>query len=107
MDAVTAIVACSPAFFARAFEAIVEAGEEAGIASALARELVVGAFSGTAAALTASDGDGSALIEKVTSEAGSTEAGLEVIDAAGADQAYKSAVEAAIERCRDIGGADS
>ena len=81
-DAATAVMGCSPAYFALAAEAIADAGAADGLDPELARELVVETAAGTAELLRRHD---PADVRKaVASPGGSTEAGLEALDREGA-----------------------
>jgi pyrroline-5-carboxylate reductase len=97
-DAATAVMGCAPAFLAVAIEAIAEAGAAAGLAPQLAQELVVRTAAGTAELL--ADRSPAELRRAVASPGGSTEAGLDALEAEGAGRAFEAAVEAALERMR-------
>jgi pyrroline-5-carboxylate reductase len=97
-DAATAIMGCAPAYLALAVEALADAGAQAGLDPALARELVVETTAGTAELLRRHD---PADVRKaVASPGGSTEAGLEALDRENARAAFEAAVEASLERMR-------
>jgi pyrroline-5-carboxylate reductase len=97
-DLATALMGCSPAYFALAAEALVDAGVGAGMDEELAERLVVGAAAGTGSLMrTRSPAD---LRVAVTSPGGSTEAGLEALDREGARSAFEAAVRASLERMR-------
>lgn len=97
-DAATAVMGCAPAYLALAVEAIADAGAEDGLDPELARELVVETTAGTAELLHVRH---PADVRKaVASPGGSTEAGLEALDRAGARQAFEAAVRASLERMR-------
>jgi pyrroline-5-carboxylate reductase len=97
-DAATAVMGCSPAYFALAAEAIAEAGANDGLDPGLARELVADTALGTAELLRRQDP--ARLREAVASPGGATEAGLQALDREGARQAFTAAVEASLERMR-------
>jgi len=97
-DAATAVMGCSPAYFALAVEALAEAGAEAGLDGELARELVVETLVGTGELLRRRDPLD--LRDSVASPGGSTEAGLEALDREGAAEAFAAAVRASLERMR-------
>jgi pyrroline-5-carboxylate reductase len=95
-DAATAVMGCAPAYLALAVEALADAGADAGLDPELARELVVETTAGTAELLRIrhpADVRGA-----VASPGGSTEAGLEALDAEGAREAFEAAVRASLER---------
>jgi pyrroline-5-carboxylate reductase len=97
-DAATAIMGCSPAYLALAVEALANAGTAAGLDPELALELVVEANAGTAELLR--NRPPASLREAVASPGGSTEAGLQALEAAGARRAFEAAVEASLKRMR-------
>jgi pyrroline-5-carboxylate reductase len=97
-DAATAVMGCSPAYFALVAEAIAEAGARDGLDPGLARELVADTALGTAELLRRRD---PAEVRKaVASPGGATEAGLQALDREGAREAFAAAVEASLERMR-------
>lgn len=97
-DAATAVMGCSPAYFALAAEAIAAAGVKDGLDPELARELVADTAVGTAELLRRHD---PAEIRKaVASQGGATEAGLQALDREGAREAFEAAVVASLERMR-------
>jgi len=97
-DAATAVMGCAPAYLALAVEAIADAGAADGLDEDLARELVVETAVGTAELLRARHP--ADVRRAVASPGGSTEAGLEALDAGGARQAFAAAVEASLRRMR-------
>jgi pyrroline-5-carboxylate reductase len=97
-DGATAVMGCAPAYLALAVEAIADAGAADGLDPELARELVVETAVGTAELLRRHDP--AALRQAVASPGGSTEAGLEALEGAGARRAFEAAVEASLERMR-------
>ena len=97
-DAATAVMGCSPAYFALAAEAIAEAGVRDGLDPDLARELVADTALGTAELLRRHDP--AEIRRAVASPGGATEAGLEALDREGAREAFASAVVASLERMR-------
>ncbi len=97
-DVATAVMGCSPAYFALAVEALAEAGAEAGLDGELARELVVETLVGTGELLRKRDPLD--VRDSVASPGGSTEAGLEALGSEGAAEAFAAAVRASLERMR-------
>lgn len=97
-DAATAVIGCSPAYFALAVEALAAAGADAGLDGELARELAAETLAGTGELLRRRDP--LELRDAVASPGGSTEAGLEALDREGAAQAFAAAVRASLERMR-------
>jgi pyrroline-5-carboxylate reductase len=97
-DVATAVMACSPAYFALAAEALVQAGADAGLDEKLAEKLVVEAAAGTGLLMRIRRP--ADVRVSVTSPGGSTEAGLDVLDREGARLAFQAAVRASLERMR-------
>lgn len=97
-DLATALMGCSPAYFALVAEALADAGVSAGLDEKLAEKLVVEAAAGTGALMrTRRPAD---VRIAVTSPGGSTEAGLEALEREGARQAFEAAVRASLERMK-------
>lgn len=97
-DAATAVMGCSPAYFALAAEAIADAGVQDGLDPQLAHQLVVETAVGTAELLRRHDP--AELRRAVASPGGATEAGLQALDREGARAAFEAAVRASLERMR-------
>ncbi len=97
-DLATALMGCSPAYFALVAEALVVAGIEAGLGEGLAEKLVVEAAAGTGALMRIRHP--ADLRVAVTSPGGSTEAGLEALEREGAREAFAAAVRASLDRMR-------
>lgn len=97
-DAATAVMGCSPAYFALAAEAIAEAGAKDGLDPDLARELVAETAVGTAELLR--HRDPAEIRKAVASPGGATEAGLDALNREGAREAFAAAVVASLERMR-------
>jgi pyrroline-5-carboxylate reductase len=97
-DVATAVMACSPAYFALVAEALVEAGVGEGLAEELVEKLVVEAAAGAGSLMRVRQPAHVRI--SVTSPGGSTEAGLEALDRKGAREAFVAAVRASLERMR-------
>ena len=97
-DAATAVMGCAPAYLALAVEAIAAAGAEDGLDPQFSRDLVIETTAGTAELLRLRHP--ADVRAAVASEGGSTEAGLEALDAHGAQAAFAAAVQASLERMR-------
>jgi len=97
-DVATAVMACSPAYFALVAEALADAGASAGLDEKLAEKLVVEAAAGTGSLMQIRRP--ADLRISVTSPGGSTEAGLDALDQEGAREAFAAAVRASLERMR-------
>lgn len=97
-DVATALMGCSPAYFALVAEGLVEAGVDAGLEGKLAEKLVVEAAAGAGSLMRIRHP--AELRVAVTSPGGSTEAGLEALEREGAKEAFEAAVRASLERMR-------
>lgn len=98
LDPATAIMGCSPAYFALVAETLIDAGVNEGIDPQTSQELVAAAIAGTAALL--ADRDPLSLRRSVASPGGSTEAGLNALEKASAQGAFADAVSASLKRMR-------
>jgi pyrroline-5-carboxylate reductase len=97
-DVATAVMACSPAYFAFVAEALASAGASAGLDEELVEKLVVEAAAGTGSLMRIRRP--ADVRVSVTSPGGSTEAGLEALERDGARKAFKAAVLSSLERMR-------
>jgi len=98
LDVATAVMSCTPAYFADIAGVLVAAGEAHGLEPPVARRLVAETLAGTGALLAARDPD--AVRGAVATPGGITERGLEVPSAAGVPEALRSAVDTTMERMR-------
>jgi len=96
LDPATAIMGCSGAYLALACGALAEAGAEAGIEPGLARKMVAETAWGTGELLLTHEPR--TLAKAIASPGGSTEAGIDALEAAGGPDAFKLAVVASLER---------
>ncbi len=97
-DVATALMGCSPAYFALVAEALIEAGVSAGLDEKLVEKLVVEAAAGSGSLMRGRRPTD--IRVAVTSPGGSTEAGLEALEREGAKEAFRAAVRASLERMR-------
>ncbi|MGZ4672599.1 MAG: pyrroline-5-carboxylate reductase [Ilumatobacteraceae bacterium] len=102
LDAVTGLTGSGPAYLFLVAEALIDAGVLAGltrpVSDALVRQLFVGS-----AAMLAEGGDPSALRAMVTSPAGTTAAGVRVLEEHATRSAFLEAVLAATRRSEELG----
>jgi pyrroline-5-carboxylate reductase len=100
MNAATAIMSSSPAYISLVAEALAGAGAREGLDERVAQTIVTEAIAGTAELL--AERDTLSVRRSVTSPAGATAAGLAALDRAGVRAAFEEAVQAAIERMREL-----
>jgi len=103
LDAVTALTGSGPAYLFLVAESLIDAGVAAGLSRPLATDLTTQLLVGSAALL-ADRGDPAALRAMVTSPAGTTAAGLHVLESRAMRAAFVDAVLAAAARSRELGG---
>jgi pyrroline-5-carboxylate reductase len=103
LDAVTGLSGSGPAYVFLLAEALIDAGVLAGLTRPVAESLVVQLLVGSAALLAESGQSPAALRAQVTSPAGTTAAGLQVLERAGVRAAFVDAVASATERSRQLG----
>jgi len=103
LDAVTGLSGSGPAYVFLMVEALIEAGEEVGLAAEVSRELVLGTLLGSARLLIETGDTPRALRAAVTSPGGTTAAGIAVLEGAGMPQAVVDAVVAATTRATELG----
>lgn len=102
IDAATAVAGSGPAYVHAFTRALASAGVQSGLSADEAIRLARGAVRSAAAA--SLDEDLNALIARIASPGGTTEAGLAAAAEAGLDQAARAAVEAALKRARELSG---
>jgi pyrroline-5-carboxylate reductase len=104
-DAVTGLSGSGPAFVYLMMEALSDGGLAAGLPRKLALELTIQTVAGAAGMAAATKQHPSLLREMVASPAGTTIAGLAVLETAAVRSAFMNAVKAAAARSREIAGA--
>lgn len=102
MDAVTAVSGSGPAYFALLAEAMIEAGILLGLAREVSTLLVVQTMLGTAKLLRDEKMHPVELRELVTSPGGTTIRAIQELERAGVRAAFLNAIEAAMERSREL-----
>jgi len=103
---VTALAGSGPAFTMRFVDALAKAGETLGFSRAQALDLAARTVEGAAALMLADATDPETLARQVTSRGGTTEAGLDVLDADGAlDRLVAETLEAARRRSLEMAAA--
>jgi pyrroline-5-carboxylate reductase len=102
MDAVTAISGSGPAYFALLAEAMIEAGLLLSLSREISTQLVVQTMLGTAKQLRDVRMHPVELREAVTSPGGTTIAAIRELESAGVRAAFLNAIQAAMERSREL-----
>jgi pyrroline-5-carboxylate reductase len=102
MDAVTAVSGSGPAYFALLAEAMIEAGILLGLGRDVSTQLVVQTMFGTAKLLRDEHMHPVELREKVTSPGGTTIRAVRELEQAGVRAAFLNAIQAAMERSREL-----
>jgi pyrroline-5-carboxylate reductase len=102
MDAVTAVSGSGPAYFALLAEAMVEAGILLGLSREISTQLVVQTMLGTAKLLRDEHMHPVELREAVTSPGGTTIRAIRELENAGVRAAFLNAIQAAMERSREL-----
>ncbi len=103
LDAVTALTGSGPAYLFLVAEALIDAGVAAGLPRPLAERMTTQLFVGSSALL-AERGDPASLRAMVTSPAGTTAAGVAVLEDRAVRAAFAAAVAAAAARSVELGG---
>jgi pyrroline-5-carboxylate reductase len=107
MDAVTAVSGSGPAYFALLAEAMIEAGILLGLAREISTQLVVQTMLGTAKQLRDEKMHPVELREMVTSPGGTTIAAIRELERAGVRAAFLNAIQAAMDRSRELAAGES
>jgi pyrroline-5-carboxylate reductase len=102
LDAVTGLSGSGPAYVFLVAEALIEAGVLAGLPRDVSRDLTVATLLGSARLLDETGEDPAALRAAVTSPAGTTAAGLRVLEDRATRAAFIAAVAAAADRSRQL-----
>jgi pyrroline-5-carboxylate reductase len=102
MDAVTAVSGSGPAYFALLAEAMIEAGILLGLGRETSTQLVVQTMLGTAHLLRDEKIHPVELREAVTSPGGTTIQAIRELEQAGVRAAFLNAIQAAMERSREL-----
>src|SRR4249920_1746990 len=106
MDAVTAVSGSGPAYFALLAEAMIEAGILLGLSREVSTQLVVQTMLGTAKLLRDEQMHPVELREAVTSPGGTTIRAIHELEQAGVRAAFLNAINAAMERSKELAAGD-
>lgn len=104
LDMVTAVSGSGPGYVMLIVEAMIDAAVLIGLRRDQAREMVLQTVAGAARYAQLTGEHPAALRDAVTSPAGTTAAGLQRLEEAGVRAAFSSAIVAAWERSRALGG---
>ncbi len=104
MDAVTGLSGSGPAYCFLMIEALADAGVQMGLPREMSLRLAAQTMLGSALLCLQGDKHPAQLKDMVTSPAGTTAAGLKVLDEGKIRATLISAVEAATKRSRELGG---
>jgi pyrroline-5-carboxylate reductase len=107
MDAITAVSGSGPAYFALLAEAMIEAGILLGLSREISTTLVVQTMFGTAKQLRDERMHPVELREAVTSPGGTTIAAIRELEQAGVRAAFLNAIQAAMDRARELAEGDA
>jgi pyrroline-5-carboxylate reductase len=102
MDGVTAVSGSGPAYYALIAEAMIEAGLLLGLSREVTTQLVVQTMLGTAKLLRDEHVHPVELREAVTSPGGTTIRAIRELESAGVRAAFLNAIQAAMERSREL-----
>ncbi|MBI4412704.1 MAG: pyrroline-5-carboxylate reductase [Deltaproteobacteria bacterium] len=102
LDAVTGLSGSGPAFVYRFAEALQKGGIKAGLPRHLSQELAVQTVLGAATLLAESGEEPDALVKKVASKGGTTEAGLKFLQRKKFERIVQQCVVAATQRARQL-----
>jgi pyrroline-5-carboxylate reductase len=106
MDAVTAVSGSGPAYFALVAESMIEAGILLGLSREISTQLVVQSMFGTAKLLRDEKIHPVELRENVTSPGGTTIRAIRELERAGVRAAFLNAIQAGMERSRELDEAE-
>jgi len=99
---VTAVSGSGPAYFFLTIEMLAEAAVEAGLPPRIAHRLATQTALGAGKLVMESKDDAGTLRQRVTSEGGTTEQALKILESGHIRDLYRRAVQAAIERGREL-----
>jgi pyrroline-5-carboxylate reductase len=106
MDAITAVSGSGPAYYALLAEAMIEAGLLLGLSREVSTKLVVQTMLGTARLLRDESIHPVELREAVTSPGGTTIRAIRELEIAGVRAAFLNAINAAMERSKELARGD-
>jgi pyrroline-5-carboxylate reductase len=102
MDVVTAVSGSGPAYFFLTIEILAEAATRAGLPSRIAHRLATQTAQGAGRLVMESKDDAATLRQRVTSEGGTTEQALNILQSGHIRELYQRAVDAAVARGQEL-----
>ena len=102
MDLCTAISGCGPAYVAELINHLSRAGHDLGLDKSLSYQLALNTVIGTSCLLEQTNVDACDLSKQVAVEGGVTRAALDAMDESGMYFAYRSGVEAAVKKSKEL-----
>ena len=102
LDAVTGLSASGPAFVAMFVEGLIDAGVRVGLARDVATTLTLQTVLGTAKMMQSTGRHPALMKEMVTSPGGTTIRAIRELERAGVRAAFLNAIQAAMERSREL-----
>lgn len=106
IDAVTAISGSGPAYFFYLMEAMIEAGENIGLAPDVARRLALQTAKGAATLALKESAEPKELRRRVTSPGGTTEAAINTFENQGVKQSIQAGIIAARQKAIELASSD-
>jgi len=103
LDAVTGLSGSGPAYIYYLIEAMENSADEIGLDKQIAQELIVQTLIGAAEMVKNSSKSPEQLRREVTSPGGTTEAGIQVLQEYGVQQAFIACIKAAAEQSKKLG----
>lgn len=105
LDAVTGLSGSGPAYIYYLIEAMENSAVEIGLEKQIAKQLIVQTLIGAAEMVKSSAKPPEQLRREVTSPGGTTEAGVQILEANGVQQAFISCIKAAATQSKKMGDA--
>ncbi|WP_066385228.1 pyrroline-5-carboxylate reductase [Neobacillus mesonae] len=105
LDAVTGLSGSGPAYIYYLIEAMEKSAVEIGLEKQIAKQLIVQTLIGAAEMVKSSAKPPEQLRREVTSPGGTTEAGVQILEANGVQQAFISCIKAAATQSKKMGDA--
>jgi len=104
MDAITGLSGSGPAYVFLAIESLSDGGVKMGLSRTAATRLAAQTVLGAAKMVLETGKHPAELKDQVTTPGGTTIEGVHALEKAGLRRAFMDAVEAATEKCRELGG---